>query len=154
MDGRPERARAKGEWKMARRKKVNEFPFVPIVAGTTFIALGAADNDAVTTVIMPGDGAISRSIVAGMANGTGTALVTMAWYTAAARAGTLLTSPHLSPAGTVYDQDASVGIVYTADGLTPFIAVPEGARLFLNCDFDGGTATGSPTFALAIWLVL
>lgn len=139
---------------MARRKKVNEFPFVPIVAGTTFISLGAADGDQLNTFIMPSDGSMSRSLIAGIANGTGTALVTIAWYTAAARAGTLLTSPHVNSSGGVYDQDAAAGIVYTADGLFPFTQVPEGARLFLNCDFDGGTATGSPTFALAFWLVL
>ena len=139
---------------MARRKKINEFPFVPIVAGTTFISLGAADNDALSSFIMPGDGSVSRSIVAGIANGTGTALVTIAYYTAAARAGVVLTGPHLNSSGTVYDQDAAAGIVYTADGLNPFTQVPEASRLFLNCDFDGGTATGSPTFAHALWLVL
>lgn len=140
---------------MARRRKQNEVPFVPILGAVTFYSTGTADGDALTTIIVPSDAALSRGVIAGITNGTGTALIVPAYYSAASRGGTKLSREHVNAAGGSYDLDAAAGVVYTADYNAwppPFLA--EGSRLFLNLDFDGGSATGAGTFAVAFFLVL
>lgn len=145
---------------MARRKKQNEYPyFVPSANGTGTLSTGTADADVIALLAPAADFAIGRSLVKGSTNGTGTALITVAWYTQAARGGLALSGSHLSPAGTVYDLDAASGVMYAADGTGSFAsgdfsASPTNDAMFINLDFDGGTATGAGTFRASLMVIL
>jgi len=145
---------------MARRKKQNEYlMFLTGQNGTTTITTGTADGDAVAINAPVADVAIGRSCVRGQTNGTGTALVTIAWYTQAARAGNVLSASHISTAGAVYSLAAGAGVQYVADGNGVFCdgdfkASPTNDVMFLNLDFDAGSATGAGTFRASCFLLV
>lgn len=138
---------------MARRKKANEVPFIPLAGPTTFYSTGTANGDLSTALIVPSDATFGRSVISCITNGTGTDNPTIAWFSSSAGGGTQLTTGHRDSSGTLYDLDAGAGIVYTADALINFY-VSEGGRLFLNITFGGGSHTVAGTFGLAFFLVL
>lgn len=141
---------------MARRKKQNEFPIIPIVGATSFYSTGTTTNDVSTTNIMPSDGWVGHSTILGITNGTGTGTLNLTVYGASAKGAPLLCGPAKDASGNLYTLASAAGVVYTADGVPAGTGIPlnEGSRLFLNMDIATGTATGAGTFAFALMLVL
>jgi hypothetical protein len=134
---------------MARRRRFNEVGAMPLTIGTTTLSSGTADGDVVTVMALPSDGYIGHSVLQITSPGTGTALITAAWYTAASRGGTRMSDAHTP----VLDLDQS-GTFAEADGSRPTTLFRAGQRMFLNFDFDAGSASGAASIVGAITLIL
>jgi len=104
---------------------------------------------------MPAQGWFGRGVCHVSSAGTGTDLPTIQWYSGAAKAGNLLSSPYVDGAGVLFDWDVSA-VDYACEGTSltnPAFSVDDGKQLFLNVAFGGGTHTGSPSCEWAVWLV-
>jgi hypothetical protein len=134
---------------MARRRKLNEVGAMPLSTGTTALSSGTADGDVITVLCLPSDGYIGHSALQVSSPGTGTALITAAWYSAASRGGTRMSDAHAP----VIDLDVS-GTFHEADGSRPTTLFRAGQRMFLNFDFDAGSASGAANVVGAITLIL
>lgn len=138
---------------MGRRKKINEQVFFAL-NGTT--STGTADGD-IYSFVAPASIAVGRSVVRGSTNGTGTATIDFTIRDTASGGGTALSGGHKSSAGADYDLDAASGVNYIADGNGVFTSDPgEGGTgaIFVNANFDAGTATGAGTFRYVLLVIL
>lgn len=136
-----------------RLTRMNHYPQF-LTTGTGLLSAGTSDQDMCTTLIMPGDGWIGHSTIHNSSPGTGTSLITIIWYTAAAAGGTALTGPHVDKSGNLVDLDVG-GVDYAAEGIIGLATlVPEGGRVFLNEHFEAGTHTGGGSWEASIFLLL
>ena len=125
---------------MARRSKaMNEV--VTLLSCST----AAANTDRDIRILVPGDACKLKhwKIAKGLA-GTGTAIITLGAFSAAAGAGTRIM------ADVSIDIDAAAGTITAGADATGDFTFADGDALFLFCNYDAGTATVPGEFVVTL----